>query len=170
MNSITHAHLCQGNFSPAGRRRRNWLSGVRWQWLQIPVKEGHTDVANSCARPFYAQMATEYSRKAETSRLLWTGYRHGTPPAWVTACPASALAGGPYRIDVLERLYGARSGSPASIGNITETMTTAGAGSRGIIFDSRGTEVGHVFNVVNQNGVVRFLDGQTGRAASLAGF
>ena len=29
---------------------------------------------------------------------------------------------------------------------------------------------GHVFNGVNQNGVVRFLDGQIGKAAALAGF
>ncbi len=28
-------------------------------------------------------------------------------------------------------------------------------------------QTGHVFNVVNQNGVIRFLDGQTGKAANL---
>lgn len=29
---------------------------------------------------------------------------------------------------------------------------------------------GHVFNVVNQNGVARFLDGQTGKPANLSNF
>ncbi|WP_436293029.1 MULTISPECIES: toxin glutamine deamidase domain-containing protein [unclassified Variovorax] len=37
-----------------------------------------------------------------------------------------------------------------------------------MVFGSRGSEVGHVFNVVNQGGVVRFLDGQTGRQGLLA--
>lgn len=31
-------------------------------------------------------------------------------------------------------------------------------------------QAGHVFNVVNQNGVVRFLDGQTGAPATLDGY
>lgn len=85
--------------------------------------------------------------------------------------PASALGGGPFRIDTLEKLYGARFGAPGSIGSVSEALSTAGAGSRGIVFGSRGSgEVGHVFNAVNQNGVVRFLDGQTGRAASLEGY
>ncbi|NJM53651.1 MAG: hypothetical protein HC846_09845, partial [Blastocatellia bacterium] len=29
---------------------------------------------------------------------------------------------------------------------------------------------GHVFNAVNQNGVIRFLDGQTGGPASFRGY
>ena len=85
--------------------------------------------------------------------------------------PASALGGGPFRIDVLEKTFGGRFGAPSSIGSISEALSAAGPGARGIVFGSRGSgEVGHVFNVVNQNGVVRFLDGQTGRAASLEGF
>lgn len=85
--------------------------------------------------------------------------------------PASALGGGPFRIDVLEKTVGGRFGAPGSISSVSEALSTAGPGARGIVFGSRGSgEVGHVFNVVNQNGVVRFLDGQTGRAASLEGF
>lgn len=49
-------------------------------------------------------------------------------------------------------------------------MLDAGSGSRGIVFGSRVNEVGHVFNVANQKGVVRFLDGQTGTAANLEGY
>ncbi|EPF1364651.1 toxin glutamine deamidase domain-containing protein [Pseudomonas aeruginosa] len=40
-----------------------------------------------------------------------------------------------------------------------------------LVFGSYGPgQPGHVFNVVNQNGVVRFLDGQTGKPANLGGF
>lgn len=50
-------------------------------------------------------------------------------------------------------------------------MTHAGSGSREIVFGSYGPgQPGHVFNVVNQNGVVRFLDGQTGKSADLSQF
>ncbi len=71
----------------------------------------------------------------------------------------------------MEKLYGARFAAPSSIGSVSEALSVAGSGARGIVFGSRGNaEVGHVFNAVNQNGVVRFLDGQTGRAASLEGY
>jgi hypothetical protein len=38
------------------------------------------------------------------------------------------------------------------------------------VYGSRGAQVGHVFNGVNQVGVVRFLDGQTGTVASFDGY
>lgn len=85
--------------------------------------------------------------------------------------PASALGGGPFRVDVLEKTFGARFGAPSPIESVSEVLLAAGPGARGIVFGSRGSgEVGHVFNVANQNGVVRFLDGQTGGAASLEGY
>ena len=84
--------------------------------------------------------------------------------------PASAMPGGPYRINALEKLYGTKFGPPSSISDISETISNAGPGARGIVFGSRGDAVGHVFNAINQKGVVRFLDGQTGGAASLDGF
>jgi len=84
--------------------------------------------------------------------------------------PASALGGGPFQISVLERFYGAKFGPATSINNITDVMAGTGPGSRGIVFGSRGSEVGHVFNVVNQSGTVRFLDGQTGTAATFNGY
>ena len=83
---------------------------------------------------------------------------------------ASALPGGPYRISVLEKFFGSKFSSPSSIDNISETMSLAGSGARGIIFGSRGGNVGHVFNVVNQKGKINFLDGQAGGAASLEGY
>lgn len=50
-------------------------------------------------------------------------------------------------------------------------MTEAGSGARGIIYGSYGLDQpGHVFNVVNQNGIIRFLDGQSGKVADLSKF
>ncbi|MEP3278571.1 MAG: toxin glutamine deamidase domain-containing protein [Stappiaceae bacterium] len=67
---------------------------------------------------------------------------------------------------VLERFYGGRFSSAISRKNIAEQLEKAGSGARGIIMGFRGKdEIAHVFNVVNQKGVVRFLDGQTGTVA-----
>jgi Papain fold toxin 1, glutamine deamidase len=71
----------------------------------------------------------------------------------------------------LEQQFGARFSTAISSTGIEQRLLTAGNGARGIVFGSRGPgEVGHVFNVVNQNGVIRFLDGQTGRPAVLNGY
>ena len=83
---------------------------------------------------------------------------------------ASALPGGPTPIRVLERLFGARFSAHGNIDDVAAAMSFAGNGARGIVFGSRGRDVGHVFNVVNQKGTVRFLDGQTGRAATFDGY
>ena len=52
---------------------------------------------------------------------------------------------------------------------VASEIGVAGRGARGIVFGSRGAgKIGHFFNVVNQKGVVRFIDGQSGTAANLA--
>ncbi|MBL7867673.1 MAG: hypothetical protein JNM71_06600 [Flavobacterium lindanitolerans] len=39
---------------------------------------------------------------------------------------------------------------------------------RGIIFAyNKNSNIGHFFNVINENGVIKFLDGQTGKSADL---
>jgi regulator of replication initiation timing len=41
-------------------------------------------------------------------------------------------------------------------------------GKRGIVFGyKKGSDVGHVFNVSNENGTIKYLDGQTGKRAKL---
>ena len=84
--------------------------------------------------------------------------------------PASALSGKPTSIKELELHFGGKFGRSVSKSDIETTLLEIGDGARGIIFGSRGNQVGHVFNVVNQKGVIRFLDGQTGKAANLDGF
>ena len=84
--------------------------------------------------------------------------------------PASALPGGATPISILEAQYGGRFSQSMSPAQISEAMSAAGNGARGIVFGSRGKDVGHVFNVTNQNGTVRYLDGQTGKSAKVDGY
>jgi filamentous hemagglutinin len=88
--------------------------------------------------------------------------------------PASALAEGSTKgvpLSVLEKQYGTTFSATTTDESISKTMSIAGDGARGIVYGSNGPgQVGHVFNVVNQNGQVRFLDGQTGKAANLSGY
>ena len=59
-------------------------------------------------------------------------------------------------------------GADTAIQNIVIEMAQLGHGARGIVFGNRGSGVvGHFFNVTNQHGSVKFLDGQTGRPANL---
>ncbi len=90
--------------------------------------------------------------------------------ATIAGNPASALNGGITTVADLEKHFGNTFGTLTSASRIQAQMLKAGDGSRGIIFGSRGSQTGHFFNVVNQNGTVRFLDGQTGGAANLDGF
>jgi RHS repeat-associated protein len=85
--------------------------------------------------------------------------------------PASALQAGPTSIGVLEKMFGGQFTRVTGPRAIESQLLNAGPGARGIVFGSRGAgEVGHVFNAVNQNGVIRFLDGQAGGVASFDGY
>jgi len=95
--------------------------------------------------------------------------------ATLSGAPSSALnvrpgvAGQP--ISVLEDIYGGAFKPVGGQAQIEQTLIDAGSGSRGIVFGSRGADApGHVFNAVNQNGAIRFLDGQTGGVASFKGY
>jgi RHS repeat-associated protein len=62
-------------------------------------------------------------------------------------------------------------GIPANgVSGIRTMMNDYGPGSRAIVWGTRGALRGHVFNVVNQGGEIRFIDGQAGRGASLTGY
>jgi len=75
------------------------------------------------------------------------------------------------QISVLEARFGGQFVRVGSEQTLNQAMQAAGPGARGIVFgEPVGGGVGHVFNVVNQGGVVRYLDGQSGQVASLAGY
>jgi RHS repeat-associated protein len=81
--------------------------------------------------------------------------------------PASALPGSTTSISVLEKMFGGKFQSVNSQAGIEKALLAAGNGARGIVYGQVGGQsAGHVFNVVNQKGVIRFLDGQTGKAVN----
>jgi hypothetical protein len=84
--------------------------------------------------------------------------------------PASALPGDYSRISILEQIFGAKFSAPCDIDLVTQALSDAGAGSRAIVFGARKGRIGHVFNAVNQAGIIRFLDGQTGMVATLTDY
>ncbi|OCG22604.1 toxin glutamine deamidase domain-containing protein [Gilliamella sp. App4-10] len=86
-----------------------------------------------------------------------------------SALPINSKNGVP--ISVLEKQFGTKFQNVSGHNNIIEQMSNAGPGARGVVFGSYGPgQPGHVFNVVNQNGKIRFLDGQTGKAADISKF
>lgn len=72
-----------------------------------------------------------------------------------------------------EHLLNLGKGDPVDVPGyqaIAEALTAAGPGARGMVLvTTHGTEIGHVFNVVNDGGQVVFLDGQKGTQANLRG-
>lgn len=86
--------------------------------------------------------------------------------------PAMALpSAGPKPVSVLEQTYKAKFVPVSGAAEIEQTLQAAGPGARGIIFGYRDQyQAGHVFNVINQDGIIRFIDGQIGGEASFKGF
>lgn len=79
--------------------------------------------------------------------------------------PASALPNlSRGTLQSLEAYFPGKRFRDRSFSNIVKDVKAAGDGSRGIVYgaDPRG---GHVFNVINRDGDVVFLDGQSGHAA-----
>jgi RHS repeat-associated protein len=76
--------------------------------------------------------------------------------------PATALPStGPLAVSRITNEFGGRFSpvsGPMQIGSI---LSESGEGASGIVF-GQGTNSNHVWNVVNQGGIIRFLDGQTG--------
>ena len=69
---------------------------------------------------------------------------------------------------MLEKHYGKKFFTITSHASLEQRMLRNGDGARGVVFGVRDGKPGHVFNVVNQNGKIRFLDGQTGKPAVFA--
>ena len=85
--------------------------------------------------------------------------------------PAQALESTETSIKVLERQYGNRFTRVRSEEQIIKMFQEAGNGKRGIVLVGQRIEGSrriayHVFNVANQEGTVRFLDGQTSKVGA----
>ena len=68
----------------------------------------------------------------------------------------------------LEDVFGKKFVAGATLASMVSDLLRAGPGARGIVYGNvPGRSYGHVFNVVNKDGVVRFLDGQVGTPPNL---
>jgi len=87
----------------------------------------------------------------------------GSPTQALPGIAADTFAGGRR---ILEQTFGAslvKIGSPEAI---AQAISEAGPAARGIVIGyQNGQPYSHAINVVNQDGVIRFLDGQIGEAA-----
>ena len=82
--------------------------------------------------------------------------------------PASALQGDPWTLDVLEKEFGGTFQPVSGPNQIGGILSQSGNGTRGIVAgDSIGVGPGHIFNVINDNGTIEFVDGQKGIDGSL---
>ncbi|MHA7648702.1 toxin glutamine deamidase domain-containing protein [Mycobacterium sp. ML4] len=106
------------------------------------------------------------------------GWRHGelrelriATDQMLDGLRVSAALGSPKPITFLESYFGSQFIPIGGMLEIESEMLAAGDGARGVVFGARRPgQVGHVFNVVNQHGAIRFLDGQTGKTATFAGY
>ena len=91
--------------------------------------------------------------------------------AAISGSPASALPGAKTSAADLSAHYGTRWSPACSANEIENALKTAGEGTRGIVFgEVPNRSYGHFFNVVNDDGVVRYFDGQPGAMTSPAGY
>lgn len=91
-------------------------------------------------------------------------YLKGRP----TSALNSELTSKPTSLSVIESEYNGKFVHGLSIEKIKGMVSSSG--ETGIVFGNRGPgKVGHVFNVINQNGKINFVDGQTGKGAALSG-
>jgi hypothetical protein len=154
-------------------------------WARLVPRAALAVAAKGAALAREAALPRELAAGGEAARLSLAEVNPGYPgPGRVTNCancalatdatlagrPACALPGGATSIRVLEAHYGrsfAHAASPASIARILER---AGPGARGIVFAARGPRrPGHLYNAVNLDGTVRFVDGQRGGPAVVDG-
>lgn len=155
-----------------GQRDANGLSGaVNVLSFLTPLGAEFRATTAASAAEFRSLLAGSI-RHVNPSRSIWNCVNCAiATDATLAGRPASALKSGPTSITVLEDLYGGHFNSVAGRSAIEVLLIESGPGARGIVAGSRAPgEYGHVFNGVNQNGTVRFLDGQIGGPATFDGF
>lgn len=86
----------------------------------------------------------------------------------MAGAPTSAINTGPLLMKEVAETYGQKGfASYPSAESIGAFIERAGPGARGIVYGHQtGEELGHFFNVVNQNGKAVFLDGSVGSVAN----
>jgi hypothetical protein len=154
-------------------------------WARLAPQAALAVAAKGAALARVAALPREAATAGEAARLSLAEVNPGYPvPGRMTNCahcalatdatlagrPACALPGGATSIRVLEVHFGRSFQHASSAAKIASILERAGPGARGIVFGSRGTRrPGHLFNAVNLDGSVRFLDGQRGGPAAVEG-
>jgi hypothetical protein len=122
---------------------------------KINAKKGKMNCAN-------CSIAVDYTLAGKpTSALPWTYIKKMKNGKLVNSISYKEGT----HISILEKEFGNK-----FIKNMTPNKieTVLKPGQRGIIFGvKKGRNVGHFFNVTNENGVLKYLDGQRGRSATL---
>ena len=84
----------------------------------------------------------------------------GYPAVAMPGLASNTFAGGR---NILENTFGSKLLKMNSIDEITSAVSVGGHGARGIVIGyGSGSPYSHAFNVANQTGIVRYLDGQIG--------
>ncbi|TGL66540.1 polymorphic toxin-type HINT domain-containing protein, partial [Leptospira kmetyi] len=135
---------------------KNWFKGADSFGNSIPNKHGLPDI-----NPGFPDIPGTTSNC--TNCVIATD-------STLAGQPASAMrleSGRP--LSFLEDHYGKKFQNVNNLNDISDILSKAGSGSRGIIAGYRANGVeGHVFNAVNVNGKILFIDGQTGRIADVS--
>lgn len=123
---------------------------------KVNLKEGRYNCANCviatdatlAGRPASALPYTIQKRFRNGKWENQVSYKRGTEPI------------------VLEKEFGTEFSNWST--NLDDLVKDLKPGKRGIVFGyKKGANIGHVFNVINEKGVVKYLDGQTGKRAKL---
>lgn len=154
-------------------------------WARLVPQAALAVAAKGAALAREAAVPREAAAAGEAARLSLADVNPGYPglgretncahcalatDATLAGRPACALPGGATSVRVLEVSYGRTFERVASPAEIVTRLRRAGPGARGIVFGSRGTRrPGHLFNAVNLDGTVRFVDGQRGGPAAVDG-
>jgi hypothetical protein len=122
---------------------------------RINAKKGKMNCAN-CA------IAVDYTLAGKpTSALPWTYEKIMKDGKLINRISYKSGT----QLTILEKEFNSKF---FNVKTIKEIEIILKSGQRGIVYGAiNGEPIGHVFNVFNEKGVVKFIDGQTGKSAKL---
>jgi uncharacterized protein YukE len=161
----------------------------RWAGALAPdialAAVGGTAAASARATATTARTTAAAARVAETEARLLKLIERVNPEGGDINCTLCVIAtdstlGGtpktahnvaePIRAGWIEHVYGGKFAPVSGRAEIEAILRQGGPGARGIVWGLRNDKLGHVFNAVNDNGTIVFLDGQSGTLGSFDGF
>ncbi len=144
------------------------INQIRWANPIANVNPGFGTVVGTDTNCAYAAIVTDRILAGATPEAISQGLMLRTAPPGV-----------PQSVGWVEQFFqGSEFGDEIQSATMVQQMNAAGNGARGIVYGFNtemvnGVEeygTGHFFNVVNNNGVITFYDGQSGGVANLSGY